>query len=229
MPNTKISDLSANATQVNSTDVFPSVQTAGVGPVKTTAAQIKTFVNDGATHTGVTAFPAGSAAAPSIIPTGDTNTGVWFPAADTIAASTGGTERMRITSAGNVGIGTSAPSTALDVTGDIRSTLFVKADYIGNKSYTSGQGYLRFTTTDTIFTFNVTEQLRLTSSGNVGIGTASPTALLDVNSDTIRVRTAKTPASATATGNAGDICWDSGYVYVCTAANTWKRAAIATW
>ena len=53
--------------------------------------------------------------------------------------------------------------------------------------------------------------------------------MLDVNSDTVRVRTAKTPASATATGNAGDICWDSGYVYVCVAANTWKRAALATW
>ena len=64
---------------------------------------------------------------------------------------------------------------------------------------------------------------------NVGIGTSSPSSLLDINSDIVRLRTAKTPASATATGNAGDICWDSSYIYVCTATNTWKRTAIATW
>ncbi len=39
----------------------------------------------------------------------------------------------------------------------------------------------------------------------------------------------KTPASASATGTAGDICWDASYIYVCTAKNTWKRAWIATW
>lgn len=39
----------------------------------------------------------------------------------------------------------------------------------------------------------------------------------------------KTPASAAATGVAGTIAWDANYVYVCTATNTWKRAAIATW
>lgn len=39
----------------------------------------------------------------------------------------------------------------------------------------------------------------------------------------------KTPASAAATGKAGSICWDANFVYICTAANTWKRAAIATW
>ena len=38
-----------------------------------------------------------------------------------------------------------------------------------------------------------------------------------------------TPASATATGTTGDIVWDSGYIYVCVATNTWKRAEITTW
>jgi len=52
---------------------------------------------------------------------------------------------------------------------------------------------------------------------------------LNINSDVIRVRTAKTPASATDTGNAGDICWDANYIYVCIAANTWKRSALSTW
>lgn len=37
------------------------------------------------------------------------------------------------------------------------------------------------------------------------------------------------PASAGADGEAGDIAWDSGFLYVCTATDTWKRVAIATW
>lgn len=38
-----------------------------------------------------------------------------------------------------------------------------------------------------------------------------------------------TPASAAAAGTAGTIAWDSNYIYICVATNTWKRVAIATW
>jgi len=48
------------------------------------------------------AFVAGTAALPAITTTGDTNTGIWFPAADTIAFAEGGTESMRIDSSGRV-------------------------------------------------------------------------------------------------------------------------------
>jgi hypothetical protein len=43
------------------------------------------------------------------------------------------------------------------------------------------------------------------------------------------ITASSTPASASATGTAGNIAWDSSYIYVATAANTWKRVAIATW
>jgi len=43
---------------------------------------------------------AGAAGTPSIAPNGDSNTGIWFPAADTVAISTGGTERIRVASGG---------------------------------------------------------------------------------------------------------------------------------
>jgi hypothetical protein len=79
------------------------------------------------------------------------------------------------------------------------------------------------------FTTNSSERMRIKSDGTVGIGTTNPTEALDVNSDAIRIRTAQTPPSASAGGNPGLICWNSNYIYVCVAANTWKRAALSTW
>lgn len=58
---------------------------------------------------------------------------------------------------------------------------------------------------------------------------AGPTALLQISGDTLRLTTARTPASATAAGNQGDVCWDANYLYVCIATNTWRRIAHATW
>ena len=50
---------------------------------------------------------------------------------------------------------------------------------------------------------------------------------LDVGGDLV-VAT-KTPSTNTDTGSTGTIAWDASFVYVCTATNNWKRAAIATW
>jgi hypothetical protein len=58
------------------------------------------------TFTAPTVFSAGTASDPSITFTGDTNTGLFAPAADTIAFSEGGAEAMRITSGGALLIGT---------------------------------------------------------------------------------------------------------------------------
>ena len=62
---------------------------------------------------GVSQFAAGTAALPGITQISDLNTGVYFPAADTLGFTTGGSERMRIDSTGNVGIGATANASAI--------------------------------------------------------------------------------------------------------------------
>jgi hypothetical protein len=75
-----------------------------------------------------------------------------------------------------------------------------------------------------------TQAMTLDANGKLLIGTTTAGASkLTVADDSIQVNTAKTPASATATGTTGQIAWDANYIYVCTATNTWKRTAIATW
>lgn len=57
----------------------------------------------------------------------------------------------------------------------------------------------------------------------------SGTLLANATTNAFCIANSQTPASATATGTAGTIAWDTSYIYVCTATNTWKRIAIATW
>jgi hypothetical protein len=177
--------------------------------------------------------------------------------ADPMTFRTSNVEAMRIDASGNVGIGTSSPSTygkfavqtqtsnapTVAITGSglnpqlnhyINDSTAVLRNLnqiqfvTGSSDISNYQGYMTFSTMGSAGG-TISERMRIDSSGNVGIGTSSPTAKLDVSSDVIRLRTAKTPASASATGNAGDIAWDSSYIYVCVATNTWKRVAIATW
>jgi len=44
-----------------------------------------------------------------------------------------------------------------------------------------------------------------------------------------KITASNPPANASSSGEAGTITWDSNYIYVCVATNTWKRVAIATW
>jgi hypothetical protein len=163
------------------------------------------------TASGVTTVQAGTALLPSIVPTGDTNTGVWFPAADTVAASTAGTERMRIDSSGNVGIGTTSPSsygkfvvsggtTSIDPQLTIESTAFnasqgcslnfARAGFTQNiqaRISTQDNGVaasnLLFSTKVDGTAGALTERMRIDSSGNVGIGTTAPATKLEITHD----------------------------------------------
>jgi hypothetical protein len=74
-----------------------------------------TFVDvNGDTMTGALGIIAGSAAAPGVFFSGDTNTGIYSPGADQVAVSTGGTGRLFIDASGRVGVEVT-PSTTTQI------------------------------------------------------------------------------------------------------------------
>jgi len=79
--------------------------------------------------TGVSSVD-GSASTPAIQGS-DSNTGMFFPAADTIAFAEGGAEVARFDSSGNFGIGTSSPGAKLDVNGPASVTSFTGTTRLG--------------------------------------------------------------------------------------------------
>ena len=119
----------------------------------------------------------GTAASPAIVPTGDTNTGLFFPAADTIAFSEGGTEAMRIDSSGNVGIGITNPSVNLEVVGanGIRTRYDTSGNgFLINQISSAGDGYIvNQANSGIVLGTNNTERLRIASAGQIGIGGAN--------------------------------------------------------
>ena len=150
-------------------------------------------------------------------------------------------ERMRITAEGNVGIGTLLPGVELDVVGDIRTDrefiVWTGTTEIGSIGSQAGVLDIRSKTTRDVGIGSATSPQALFiegTNGRVGIGTITPTTLLDVaggitgqSLNVIALNTA--PASASAAGVLGEIRVTASYIYVCSATNTWVRTALATW
>ena len=147
--------------------------------------------NKSVTVSGITrALPLGTAAAPAIAFASDKNTGIYSPGADQIAISTGGTGKLYINSNGDINIGhnSSAYATAgrglISVNGTSSSILDLQTSATSRfRIFCNGTDTEFYNTEATgaiKFGTNSSEALRITSAGNVGIGTTSPAATLDV-------------------------------------------------
>jgi hypothetical protein len=151
-------------------DGSAAIQVGGVDAITLTSAGAASFVTSPMTIQG------GSAAAPSLTFSGDTNTGIFSPAADTIAFSEGGVESMRIDASGNLGIGTSSPGSKLQINdaSAARIDLVNTSGTTGRASAVNGIFYLGTTTNHpTAFLTNDTERARIDNSGNLLVGTTS--------------------------------------------------------
>jgi len=71
-------------------------------------------------------------------------------------------------------------------------------------------------------------QAGISSLGVLG-GVKVDGSTITINNGVISSGLISAPATATSVGIQGQIAYDSTYVYVCIATNTWKRAALSTW
>ena len=159
-----------------------NLNVTGVGTIAT--AVITNFNSTQNNVSGVSTVGGDLSLADSIIHTGDTNTKIRFPAADTITAETGGTERMRIDSAGLVGMG-KASGFAYQLELQRNAVGLLRINNSGESSHGSHDAYiiaggsyyqnpLIGGSTIKFNTFNgsaFAERVRITSAGDVGIGT----------------------------------------------------------
>lgn len=191
--------------------------------------------------TGVSAVD-GSASTPAI-QGNDTDTGVFFPAANTVGISTNGTEQMRVDSSGNVGIGTGSPISKLSVAGSATAPSSVDTLSIYNlQDGGAGIGFVNATTSaanplgsiralvegtgagtnDGVLQFGTAlngvsfERARIDSMGNMGLG-VTPQAW-DSNYKVLQVNSYGAAFGATTAG-AVQVSMSSNAYY---ASGSWK-------
>ena len=160
-------------------DGSAAIQVGGVDAITLTSAGAASFVTSPMTIQG------GSAAAPSLTFSGDTNTGIFSPAADTIAFSEGGVESMRIDASGRLLIGGTSGAAILTVVGGtqmIHTFTGASAAFAWGQFDSSGNASINNqANANLLFATNNTERARIDTSGNLLVGRTNSSASAAVN------------------------------------------------
>jgi len=209
MPRTKISEFSS--TPASNTDIDSIFIGEGMAPsnvndaIRELMAQLKDFqvgsAGDPVTVGGVLTVQAGAVGTPAITTAGDTNTGMFFPAADTIAFAEGGAEVARFDSSGNLGLGVTPsawasgqPAMQIGAGTAINNRSAVLSQFSSNQRWDGSSHRYLTTGTATLYTQNdgahswatapsgtagnaitFTQAMTLDASGNLLVGTTSAT------------------------------------------------------
>ena len=160
-----------DVTNIDSVGLITAREGIEVGARPGVAASIS--VDGNMIVSGISTFGGDVQVPDKIIHSGDTNTAIRFPAADTITAETGGSERLRIASNGHVAIGTDSPNSALPLT--------IAGQYPGIQ-FKDNQGTTDFNINADSAAFRIqsgtagagpSEKFRIGSSGQIGLGGAN--------------------------------------------------------
>ena len=150
----------------------------------------------GPSITGVASFADGSVSAPAITNTGDTNTGIYFGAADTVNVTTGGTKRIDIDSSG------------LDVTGAITATSTITGTTLEATGDTAAGD-------NAALGYTAAEGLILTGQGS----TNDVTIKNDADADVIEIPTGTTNVTVAGTLGTGGLITSGAGIVIANAGN----------
>lgn len=180
---------------------------------------------------GVATFSAqikeadGSVSVPAYSFTSNTDTGMYY-ASTYIGFSVDGAVRCKMASTGITFYENLIFDTGQRILGRSDDSVSAPA-YAFSGSYSDYGMYMDTTTGEVSVANNGAKKFGVDADLITAYDDMKVTGDLYITGDILELQTPFTPSGSGASGTAGDIAWDTNYLYVCTATNTWTRIALS--